>query len=132
MKSVIVVAAVLSSLGLAACGGEGGAETVDPGFLDSIAPTAVVTGRLFQVDGDGGNRKPVAGSVTLTGKNGAILSDEVGADGTFELRVIPGDYQVGGTAPQPDGGAAQCAAKAGTTTVAADSTTTVDVFCFVQ
>lgn len=129
---MIASAVALLTLGLAGCGDDGPSESADPDFLDDVTPTAVVKGRLLQVDGNGDNAKAVAGSVTLTGKNGATVSDEVGKDGTFEVRVMPGDYQVGGSAPQPDGGAASCAAKAPSTTVVADAPTVVDVFCFVQ
>lgn len=132
MKLAIASTAVLVTLGLTGCGGDGPSESADPDFLDDVTPTAVVKGRLLQVDSNGNNPKAVAGSVILTGKNGATVADEVGQDGTFEVRVMPGDYQVGGSAPQPDGGTASCAAKAPSTTVGADAPTVVDVYCFVQ
>lgn len=133
MKIVLAVAATLALTGLAGCGEDGPSShsSPDTSFLDD-APTAVVKGRLLKVSGFAGrNPTPIAGTVSLAGQGGATSSSEVGADGTFEIRVRPGTYKVTGTSPQPDGGTAQCAAKATVTTVTADAETAVDVLCYI-
>ncbi|MCX6397058.1 MAG: hypothetical protein NTV23_11270 [Propionibacteriales bacterium] len=122
--------AVLGALVLAGCG-DTPSDSADPGFLDSIAPVAVVKGRLLRVTTTGTDPTPVAGTVVLSGQNGARVTDEVGPDGRFKVLVLPGDYQVTGTSPQTDGGTAQCAAKATTTTAAQGTPITVDVLCVV-
>lgn len=117
-------------LSVSGCGAED-KEAPSSDFLDE-SPTALVSGRLLQVDSTGSNPKPVAGTVILSGKDGAKVTTEVERDGTFEVRVYPGTFQVTGTSPQPDGGAAQCAAQDSATTVSAEAPTSVDVLCFVQ
>ena len=130
VKILLVTATVLATLALAGCD-DGPSESADPSFLDSVAPTAVVKGRLLQTDSTGKNPTPVAGDVVLTGPNGATVSGPAKEDGTFEISVLPDVYQVTGGAPQPDGGTAACKAKATSTTVAAAAPTVVDVFCVV-
>ncbi|MET3960985.1 hypothetical protein ABIE44_000919 [Marmoricola sp. OAE513] len=135
MKIVVAAASVLAVLALSGCGGDGDTPTpgdiMSTGFLDQ-EPTGLVRGTLYQVDADGKNPKPVAGSVILTGTRGATLSTEIDATGRYAISVAPGDYAVTGTSPQPDGGVAQCAAKARSTKVAGDAETVADVFCYVR
>lgn len=131
VKILLATATALALLGLSGCGGENEPEGPSTGFLDET-PSAVVTGTLVNVDGQGKNPRPTSGTVILTGGQGAEVRTEVGTTGTFEVKVAPGTFKVTGTSPQPDGGTAQCAAKSPVTTVSADAPTSVDVLCFVQ
>lgn len=131
MKSSLLALVLVATAGLSACGGDD-TEVPSADFLDTIAPTATVQGRLFNTDTSFGNRRPTTGTVILSGAAGAKVSDEAGPDGRFEFSVAPGDYAVTGTSPQSDGGTAQCAAQEPSTTVAAGAPTVVDVFCVVQ
>lgn len=134
VKILLASTLVLAALGLAGCG-EDSPEPTAPtssSFLDDQQPNAVVTGRLLKVDADGKNPEAAAGTVILTGKNGAQVSDEVDRAGIFTVSVLPGEYEVSGKSPQPDGGSALCQAANPTTKAEADSTTTVDVLCYVR
>jgi hypothetical protein len=72
-----------------------------------------VTGILQMVGGPvGGLADPVAGRVTFRFDNGAgdTLSASANADGTFELELNPGDYEVTGTSPSFSAGQGLCRA----------------------
>lgn len=132
MKILLTLASVLAISGVAGCGGGAKPSDTTPSSFLSATPLAVVKGRLLQVDLSGRNPKPATGTVILIGANGAEVADEVDSRGAFEIRVYPGEYQVTGTSPQPDGGTARCAAKESKTLVSAEAATSVDVLCFVQ
>lgn len=131
VKILLAVASVLALTGLTGCGGDDKPADSPSNFL-SATPNAVVKGRMLQVNLAGKDAKPTTGTVILTGKNGAKVTDEADPNGTFEISVYPGEYQVTGTSPQPDGGTAQCAAEDPKTVVTGDAVTTVNVLCFVQ
>lgn len=131
MKIRVVLATALALCVLSACGTDTKPSGGTPSSFLGTSPLAVVKGSLLQVDLAGKNARPASGTVVLTGPNGAEVTNEVGPTGAFEIRVYPGDYQVKGTSPQPDGGTAQCAAREPKTVVSADAETVVDVLCVV-
>jgi len=133
VKKLLGLATLILTIGLTGCGGDqdpSSQASESTSFLD--APKAVVTGRLLQGDAAGKNLTPVPGSITLTGSQGATVSTEVGTTGRFEVQVLPGEYQITGAAPQPDGGVAGCNAKEPKTVLSLDTANVVEVICLVS
>lgn len=94
-----------------------------------VVARGVVAGRLIAVGGPApGVPRPLAGEITATGA-GTTQTVQVGADGTYRLRLPPGIYTITGSSLLYMSGQGTCRTADTTVTVTAGLTTNADVLC---
>jgi len=72
----------------------------------------------------------VPGTVTATRSDGDATTVTTGSDGSFQLRLAPGNYSLSGSSPQVDGGTTECASPAAVTVGRSPQDT--DVLCHIR
>lgn len=132
MKPNALVLAVLLTLTLTGCGGEEPtAEQTQPS-APTLAPTlpvpvGTVQGR-FLLEGGISDDRAVAGELTITGPDGAIVRADIPDDGRFGIQLPPGEYRITASTPQYLDGR-PCGTSPEVTVIAADETVETDVIC---
>jgi hypothetical protein len=120
-------------LSLSACGGsdEPKAKPSAPTSALVTAPVVgTVEGRLLEVGGPSGTEDtPVAGRLSITGSDGAVVHADIGDDARYAIQLPPGQYVVTATSPGYLGGTGECQTDPATTVIVADKTVTADVLC---
>jgi hypothetical protein len=92
--------------------------------------TGVISGELVAVGGPANVRKPLPGTVQISGEGHEFTYRVLpSAEGTFSVEVPTGTYVVTGRSPLYQGGRLDCHIAQPSLTVRANETITLDVAC---